>query len=105
GRTVSRKQLKDAIWGADISVEESALGFQINQARKALADDPNEPQYIKTFPRHGFRFIANVTPFCESELPGPTINSTQGREANPTFEVRRDNSNDRAIKSALLMKG
>lgn len=69
GRTVGRDALM-AIW--DVNVGEGALNFQINQARKALKDDINDPQYIKTFPKVGFRFVAEVTPF-DGDAPPPGL--------------------------------
>lgn len=70
GRTVTREELM-AIWG--LNVTEGALNYQINQARKALGDDTNNPQYIKTFPKVGFRFIADVRGFEGQSTPPSTL--------------------------------
>lgn len=104
GRTVTRKELKNAIWGADIWVEESTLGFQINQARKALGDDPNDPQYIKTFHRRGFRFIANVRALEEIEGSRVFINGTPHEDGNVSVDAQGGVSVDKAIPPAASMR-
>jgi len=71
GRTVSRDELMNAIWGLHVS--EGVLSFQINQLRKALNDTVSNPQYIQTIPKHGFRFITTVT-FSSNGYAGPERN-------------------------------
>ena len=61
GEMVSRDQIKDAIWGQDTFVDfEQGLNFCIRQIRLALADRADEPRYIETLPRLGYRFLAQV---------------------------------------------
>lgn len=76
---VTRDELMTSIWGADVSVEEGALGYQIRQVRSVLGDVPSAPQYIKTIPKLGFRFIAsvNLTTRAGTRLPNPD-KSTEG---------------------------
>lgn len=71
GRTVARDELMNAIWGLHVS--EGVLNFQINQLRKALKDNVSNPQYIQTFPKRGFRFIAPVTLLSEESLKPPRL--------------------------------
>jgi Tol biopolymer transport system component/DNA-binding winged helix-turn-helix (wHTH) protein len=59
GRLIGKEELMQKIW-AESFVEESNLTFNIRQLRKALDDDAQSPVYIKTVPRHGYRFIAEV---------------------------------------------
>lgn len=72
-RVVSREELRDGVWGATTWVVESALRFQINQARKALGDDPSDPKYIKTFPKLGFQFIASVNQNAQTNIPSASV--------------------------------
>ncbi|HEY0462272.1 MAG TPA: winged helix-turn-helix domain-containing protein [Pyrinomonadaceae bacterium] len=66
GRLLEKDELMDKIW-ADSFVEESNLTFNIRQLRKILGDDAHEPKYIKTVRRHGYRFIADVRAFSETD--------------------------------------
>jgi len=58
-RVVSKSELQDALW-PDTVVTEASLSRTIMKARKALGDDAQEPEIIRTVPRKGFRFIADV---------------------------------------------
>ncbi len=59
-RVVSKEELQDALW-PDLVVTEASLSRTIMKARRALGDDAHEPAIIRTVPRKGFRFIADVT--------------------------------------------
>ena len=60
-RTVSREELRTAIWGDQTFVDfERGLNFCISQIRSALSDDAANPTYIRTVARQGYRFIAPV---------------------------------------------
>jgi DNA-binding winged helix-turn-helix (wHTH) protein/TolB-like protein len=60
-RTVSREELRRAVWGDQIFVDfERGLNFCISQIRSALGDDAVRPTYIRTFARLGYQFIAPV---------------------------------------------
>gem|GEM_PF-245886 len=67
GKLVEREQLMNAIW-PDTFVEDTNLNFNVSMLRKALGTDPAGEQYIKTFPRHGYRFNAEVREVTE-EVP------------------------------------
>lgn len=59
GRVISKNELQEALW-PDIIVTEASLSRTIMKARRALDDDAHEPKIIRTVPRKGFRFIADV---------------------------------------------
>lgn len=48
GRPLSRAQLIDRALGRDAEVTDRAIDVQITRLRKALGDDPTNPQWIKT---------------------------------------------------------
>jgi TolB-like protein/DNA-binding winged helix-turn-helix (wHTH) protein/Tfp pilus assembly protein PilF len=64
GTLQTKQALLDAIWSGVI-VTESSLTRSIHQLRTALDDVANEPRFVETVPRVGYRFIAPVT----SEVP------------------------------------
>lgn len=66
GRVVTREELRDHIWGDDVNVDyEHSLNSCIRQIRVALGESADDPQYIQTLPRRGYRFIAEV----DAEVP------------------------------------
>lgn len=58
-RVVTRDELFENIWDGRI-VSDAALTSRINSARRALGDDGKAQTVIRTFPRRGFRFIAEI---------------------------------------------
>jgi DNA-binding winged helix-turn-helix (wHTH) protein/Tol biopolymer transport system component len=58
-RIVEKEELMRRLW-PDVFVEETNLTFNIQQLRKALGDSAQQPIYIETVPRRGYRFIATV---------------------------------------------
>ena len=67
-RVVSKDELVAAIWHGRI-VSESALFNRINAARSAIGDTGGKQRLIKTLPRKGLRFVADVR---EDEAPPPS---------------------------------
>ena len=59
---VTREDLLDAVWGSDHGSQE-ALSHAISEIRHALDDHPDNPHYIQTLPRRGYRLL--VEPLLE----------------------------------------
>ncbi|MGE5816219.1 MAG: winged helix-turn-helix domain-containing protein, partial [Acidobacteriota bacterium] len=59
-RAVTKDELLQTVW-PDTVVEEANLAQQIFTLRKLFDDDPARPAFIATRPRHGYRFIAEVS--------------------------------------------
>jgi TolB-like protein/DNA-binding winged helix-turn-helix (wHTH) protein len=58
-RIVSKDELIETIWNGRV-ISEAALSSRINGARRALGDNGNDQNFIKTLHKRGFRFVANV---------------------------------------------
>ncbi|MDJ0948165.1 MAG: winged helix-turn-helix domain-containing protein [Alphaproteobacteria bacterium] len=58
-RLISRDELIEAVWGGRI-VSDAAVSARINAARRAIGDDGTRQLLIKTVPRRGFRFVADL---------------------------------------------
>ena len=59
GAVVSKDALLSAVW-KDTAVTEGVLVQAIRQIRRALDDDKEDPVFVQTVPREGYRFIAEV---------------------------------------------
>src|ERR1700730_4404434 len=59
GRLIRKDELLKTLW-PDTVVEEVALAHNVSQLRKALGDRSEDPQFIETVPKRGYRFIAPV---------------------------------------------
>lgn len=61
GELVARDELRRSLWPADTFVDfDRSLNKAINKLRVALCDSAENPRFIETVPRHGYRFIAPV---------------------------------------------
>jgi TolB-like protein/DNA-binding winged helix-turn-helix (wHTH) protein len=61
GEVVTREELRQAIWPADTFVDfDEGLDATIYKVRNALGDSSENPRFVETLPRRGYRFIAPV---------------------------------------------
>ncbi len=61
GRVVTREALIAELWPNGTVVEyEHSLATAINKIRQALGDSADNPQFIETLPRRGYRFLVPV---------------------------------------------
>lgn len=62
GSLVTREEIQTALWKDHTFVDfEQGVNFAIKQVRDALSDKAEQPLYIETVPRRGYRFLAPVT--------------------------------------------
>jgi cholera toxin transcriptional activator len=75
GELVTREKLREALWPSDTFVDfEHGLNAAVNRLREALGDSADNPSFIETLHRRGYKFIAPVdSPVSkESRIPDPT---------------------------------
>lgn len=79
GHTVRKEELFEAVW-AGTFVSDAVLTHCITEVRQALRDDPRAPRFVRTLPKVGYSFIADVelaaapadeAPFLRSALEVP----------------------------------
>lgn len=62
GDVVSKEEIQQRVWGPDIVVDfEHSLGSAIKKVREALGDSADNPRFIETLAKRGYRFIAPVS--------------------------------------------
>jgi len=68
GELVTREELRERLWqGATYVGFDHGLNAAVNKLREALNDSVEEPRYVETLPRLGYRFIATAERVQESE--------------------------------------
>jgi TolB-like protein/DNA-binding winged helix-turn-helix (wHTH) protein/Tfp pilus assembly protein PilF len=78
---ITREEFREKLWPADTFVAfDPSLNTSINKLRAALSDDADNPRFIETVGRRGYRFIAPTT--CEYTDAAPTT------APSPTDEPR-----------------
>ena len=61
GQVVTREEIQRCLWTDSTFVDfEHGINFSINQIRGALVDSAENPRYVETIPRRGYRFIGTV---------------------------------------------
>jgi TolB-like protein/Tfp pilus assembly protein PilF len=65
---VTREELRKRLWSDDTFVDfDHSLNTAIMRLREALNDSSDNPRFIETLPRHGYRFIAPLEEITASE--------------------------------------
>ncbi len=68
GHLVTRDELRQRLWTADTYVDFDAnLNTALSTLRHKLGDSSDNPVFIETIPRQGYRFIAPVTSIADEE--------------------------------------
>jgi DNA-binding winged helix-turn-helix (wHTH) protein/tetratricopeptide (TPR) repeat protein len=58
GEAVSREELRSRLWPGDTFVDfDGSLRVAVRKLRDALDDNAEDPRYIETIPKHGYRFL------------------------------------------------
>lgn len=61
GEVVTREELRKQIWPEDTFVDfDNSLNTAVNKLREALGDSADNPRFIETLPRRGYRFLAPI---------------------------------------------
>ena len=61
GEVVTREALHLELWGSDTTVDyDHSLGIAVNKLREALGDSAENPRFVETLAKRGYRFIAPV---------------------------------------------
>jgi DNA-binding winged helix-turn-helix (wHTH) protein/predicted ATPase len=79
-RLVTKSEIMSALWPGT-KVVDAALRVSVQEIRKALNDDAEQPKFIETVGKSGYRWIAPVTLRSDSVEPGGT--------SLPTYMVGR----------------
>jgi TolB-like protein/DNA-binding winged helix-turn-helix (wHTH) protein/Flp pilus assembly protein TadD len=68
GRLVTQDEILEALW-PETYVNPEVLRKYILEIRKALGDRPDNPEFIETLPKRGYRFVASVEDGNAAVLP------------------------------------
>src|SRR3984885_2929310 len=83
GRLVTQDEILEALWSGTY-VNPEVLRKYILEIRRTLGDRPDNPEFIETVPKRGYRFVAPVLE--ESEAEPPVAATSPGIEEPATEE-------------------
>ncbi len=85
GKIVTREEIKSRLWGNDTVVEfDQSINTMIKALRRALGDSADNPRYIETLGRRGYRLMLTV----EYLKPTPSITSGEVTPESPPARNR-----------------
>jgi TolB-like protein/DNA-binding winged helix-turn-helix (wHTH) protein/Tfp pilus assembly protein PilF len=104
GEMVTREELIKRLWPAGTFVDfDLSLNKAVNRLREALEDSAEQPRFIETFPKRGYRFVAEVTRNGAGAAEvSPTSPAQQSKNAAPASGTIRWRS---AVAAGLLAIG
>src|SRR5580692_9934879 len=72
GEVVTREEFRTRVWPNESFGDfDQALSISIGKLRSALGDSAENPRFIETLPKRGYRFIANVS-VVDADAPPKT---------------------------------
>jgi len=88
GEVVTREQLRSRVWPNESFRDfDQALNIAIGKLRSALGDSTENPRFIETLPKRGYRFIADVSildPGARPKRPESSGRDLPGSQENKT---------------------
>src|SRR5688500_3393257 len=85
GDVVTREELRQRLWPAGTYVDfEHSLNAAVKRLRAALGDDADNPRFVETLPRRGYRFIA---PLAENTGSGAEPHPERRLVAQPRVRL------------------
>jgi DNA-binding winged helix-turn-helix (wHTH) protein len=89
GQIVTRDEIQEQLWGTDTFIDfEQGVNKCVKQIRTALGDNPDNPLYLETIPRRGYRFLAPVRTKLMPAPPPQVKEASSGLLANVVGQVR-----------------
>ncbi len=86
GDVVSREELQARLWPADTFVDfDHSLNAAIRRLRDALGDSAENPRFVETVSRRGYRFLAPVTKLGEQQELPPFPAAAPMRSSRPAW--------------------
>ncbi len=78
GEIVSRDEMQQRLWGGDQTTVDfdHSLGTAVNKLREALGDSADNPRFIETMARRGYRFIAPIRTAPEPPMTKPFLTAS-----------------------------
>ena len=91
GEVLTRDELRRRLWPDGTFVDfEHGLNAAVNKLREALSDSADNPRYVETLPRRGYRFIAAVTRATSAAPPEPPPQPARSRVASTDNNVQQN---------------
>lgn len=90
GQVVTREELRSHLWPADTYVDfDHSLNAAIRRLRDALGDSAENPTFVETVARRGYRFLAPVSGIPQNGHLSVEVETTPAAVVAPASQIRR----------------
>jgi TolB-like protein/DNA-binding winged helix-turn-helix (wHTH) protein/Tfp pilus assembly protein PilF len=111
GEVVTREELRSRVWAEESFGDfDQAVNIAIAKLRSALGDSAENPRFIETLPKRGYRFIADVS-VVESdarpkrpELAAGDVQATQPKEKRDNDDGDGDKDKIQGVEPTVAPK-
>src|SRR5215475_7039580 len=91
GEIISRDELRQKVWPEGTYVDfDGSLNVILKKLRAAIDDDSDNPRFIETVPRRGYRFIAPVSAIGPKSASDPTPTKVVSDDSRVVSQVLRN---------------
>lgn len=107
GEVVPREELRQRLWPTDTFVDfDHGVNTAINRLREALGDSAENPRFVETVPRRGYRFVAPVETQNSADSGTPVLRSgtpsSGAIQAEAKVAPRSDGRRAKVLASAVI---
>src|SRR6267378_3911193 len=103
GEIITRDELRNRLWQTDTFVDfDHGLNNAVMRLREVLGDSSDNPRFVETIPRRGYRFIAHVDEFFPVS-PAAAKESGTNQVAIVTPEAQPETATVPPVGNSLLL--
>jgi Tol biopolymer transport system component/DNA-binding winged helix-turn-helix (wHTH) protein len=85
GDVVTREELQKRLWPDTFVDVDHNLNTAINKIREVLGDSAENPRFVETLPRRGYRFIGELEPPVQPVIPIVTVKPDRDSRSRQTW--------------------
>ena len=105
GEVITREELQSRLWPSDTFVDfDLSLNSAVKKLRHALGDESDNPRFVETLYRRGYRFIAPVNRGIDKHSSRPQMPAATSTVPASLFSIAEDNSAPAPESPAVLSK-
>jgi eukaryotic-like serine/threonine-protein kinase len=81
GEVITREELRSRLWPGDTFVDfDGSLRVAVRKLREALDDNADDPRYIETIPKRGYRFLVPEVRRVDAAQEGAALEGAEVRD-------------------------